>query len=73
MLDLVSPPSEQALRDLIALFERYRIPRASQLAQFLCDPNRHWFAEPQTFWHKRVFGEATRNVYLIALANRWPF
>ena len=62
VLDVASEPAEQSLRDLIALFERYRIPRASQLAQFLSDSNRHWFADPQNFWHKKVFGEAMRHV-----------
>src|SRR6266702_1676619 len=60
VLEIASKPTEQSLRDLIALFERYRIPRASQLAQFLSDSNRHWFADPQNFWHKKVFGEAMR-------------
>ena len=62
VLDLVSHPSEQALRDLIALFERYHIPRISQVAQFLSDSNRRWFADPQKFWDKKVFSEATPNV-----------
>ena len=62
VLDLVSHPSEQALRDLIALFERCHIPRISQLAQFLSDSNRRWFADPQKFWDKKVFSEATPNV-----------
>jgi len=62
VLDVAPEPTEQSLRDLIALFERYRITRASQLAQFLSDSNRHWFADPQKFWHKKVFGEATRHV-----------
>jgi hypothetical protein len=62
LLDLGSQPTDQSLRDLIALFERYRIPRASQLAQFLSDSNKHWFADPQKFWHKKVFDEPTRHV-----------
>ena len=62
VLDVALEPTEQSLRDLIALFQRYHITRASQLAQFLSDSNRHWFADPQKFWHKNVFGKATRHV-----------
>src|SRR5205807_6060853 len=62
MLDLASEPSEQALRDLIALFERYHITDADQLAQFLSDSNRSWFADPQKFWYKSIFDEATRHI-----------
>jgi hypothetical protein len=51
--------SHESLRDLVALFERYRIPQMSQLAQFLSSSNRSWFADPKKFWHKKVFTEAT--------------
>jgi hypothetical protein len=62
VLDLASKPSDQALRDLIALFERYRISDVAQLAQFLSDSNKSWFADPQTFWYKNIFGDATRHI-----------
>jgi hypothetical protein len=62
VLDLASEPSEQALRDLIALFERYRIIRAAQLVQFLSDSNKSWFADPQKFWYKNIFDDATRHI-----------
>ena len=54
--------SHASLRDLLALFERYRIPRMSQLAQFLSSSNRSWFADPKKFWHKKVFTDATRRI-----------
>jgi hypothetical protein len=46
--------SQDSLRELIAVFLRYRI-RMAQLAQFLSDSNRHWFADPEKTYHKRVF------------------
>jgi hypothetical protein len=47
--------SQASLRDLLALFSRYGIPM-EQLAQFENSTNREWFAAPQMYWHKRVFG-----------------
>jgi hypothetical protein len=46
--------SDTALREIIALFQRYRISMR-QLAQFLSETNSRWFADPQKSWHKRVF------------------
>ena len=57
LLHVVSKPSQQSLRDLIALFERYRISGMSQLAAFLNDSNRAWFTDPKSFWYRKVFGE----------------
>ena len=62
VLHIASRISQESLRDLIALFERYRISRMSQLAQFLSPSNRTWFADPKKFWHKKVFSDATRNI-----------
>ena len=62
MLHVTSRISHESLRDLIALFERYRIRRMSQLAQFLSSSNRSWFADPKSFWHKNVFTDATRRI-----------
>jgi hypothetical protein len=62
VLHIASRISQESLRDLIALFERYRIPRMSQLAQFLSPSNRSWFADPKGFWHKKVFTDATRHI-----------
>jgi hypothetical protein len=52
--------SQASLRDLLALFSRYRIPMA-QLARFRTARNAHWFAAPEMYWHARVFGEAARS------------
>ena len=46
--------SEMALRDLIALFWRYRIP-IQQLSQFQNSVNESWFTSPTNYWHKKVF------------------
>ncbi len=47
--------SNESLRELIALFERYRIPMG-QLAQFKTSRNESWFADPRAFWYRPVFG-----------------
>ncbi len=47
---------EYSLRDLLALFHRYKIDM-KQLRVFLNDENKGWFYEnKKTYWHKRVFG-----------------
>jgi hypothetical protein len=62
VLHVASRVSHASLRDLLALFERYRISQMSQLAQFLSSSNKRWFADPKTFWHKKVFTDATRRI-----------
>jgi hypothetical protein len=62
VLHVASRVSHASLRDLLALFERYRISQMSQLAQFLSPSNRSWFADPKKFWHKKVFTDATRRI-----------
>nr|WP_199047695.1 hypothetical protein [Dyella sp. ASV24] len=47
--------SEVDLRNLLALFSRYRLPM-QQLAQFETGTNKHWFKAPSTFWYLEVFG-----------------
>jgi hypothetical protein len=47
--------SQTDLRDLVALFWRYKISMR-QLARFKTSTNAKWFASPQMYWHKRVFG-----------------
>ena len=46
---------EEALRELIALHWRYRLPMR-HLAAFLSPTNEHWFAAPGMYWRKAVFG-----------------
>lgn len=47
--------SDIALRELIALHLRYRLPMR-HLAQFETDRNRAWFRQSGTPWFKAVFG-----------------
>jgi hypothetical protein len=58
LLHVSSRPSQESLRDLIALFRRYRISGMSQLASFLTTANRRWFADRQKVWHREVFGRS---------------
>lgn len=45
------------LRNLLALFNRYKIRNMKQLSIFLNDENRKWFFEnKKAYWYKRVFG-----------------
>jgi len=53
--------SQDSLRELIAVFLRYRIPMR-QLAQFLSESNCHWFADPRKIYHKRVFSGTHRKI-----------
>ena len=47
--------SEASLRELIALHHRYRVSMR-QLAQFRNVTNEAWFASPEAYWFKPVFG-----------------
>jgi hypothetical protein len=47
--------SDKSLRDLIALFYRYKIDMI-QLQQFMNSRNEKWFLDKKSFWHKKVFG-----------------
>lgn len=46
--------SEADLRELLALFHRYRIAMA-QLAQFENAANSGWLRDPRAFWFRAVF------------------
>ena len=46
--------SDKSLRELLALFHRYRVSMA-QLSQFRNARNELWFASPIAYWHKSVF------------------
>src|SRR6266699_130725 len=46
--------SDRALRELIALHARYRLPMHS-LAQFETRQNSSWFRSKETHWHRKVF------------------
>ncbi|MCP9494566.1 MAG: hypothetical protein MSG64_08935 [Pyrinomonadaceae bacterium MAG19_C2-C3] len=47
--------ADTSLRELLALFRRYRISMP-QLAQFRNANNEAWFASPEKYWFKSVFG-----------------
>lgn len=48
-------PNDDDLRELIALFHRYKVDMR-QLAAFETPENSTWFRKPGTFWHRAVFG-----------------
>lgn len=49
--------ADDDLRELLALFHRYKIKNMSQLRVFLNETNRSWFYEnKKSYWHKKVFG-----------------
>ena len=49
--------SDKALRELIGLHTRYRLPMRS-LAQFETDRNREWFRSKGMFWYDQIFGRS---------------
>lgn len=55
LLHVAARPSELALRDLLALFHRYRIRGMSQFAVFVTSANTAWLTDPSAYWHRRVF------------------
>lgn len=49
---------DEDLRELLALFYRYKIDM-KQLKAFLNDDNKEWFyGRPKGFWHRKVFGKS---------------
>lgn len=57
-LDLISDRLEDLeLRDIIALFRRYKVDMA-QLKRFLTEDNKRWFFDnKRAYWYKKVFGK----------------
>ncbi len=51
--------SDRSLRDLIAMFYRYKIDM-TQLQQFLNPSNAHWFNDKKLWFHKLVFSRSSR-------------
>jgi hypothetical protein len=52
---LSRPPTDDELRELVALFHRYQVDMR-QLAGFLTDANQHWFRDQDAYWFRQVFG-----------------
>jgi hypothetical protein len=46
--------SEQNLRDLLAIHNRYGLPMKS-MAQFETPQNTSWFRSPEKYWYAKVF------------------
>lgn len=46
--------TDDALRELLALFFRYRI-EMTQLSIFETKSNRSWFAKPGSYWYRKTF------------------
>ena len=53
--------SDTCLRELTALFYRYKIDM-QQLAQFVNEKNREWYTGKQKYWHNRVFGKPRKAI-----------
>ena len=47
--------SNKCLRELISIFQRYRIPMR-QLAKFENETNRAWLRNRNGFWYREMFG-----------------
>ncbi len=56
-IPIVSEPTDDELREIIALFYRYRID-LRQLATFETPANQNWFKTPEAYWREGVFGAA---------------
>ena len=55
-ISLKRAPSDSQLRELIALFQRYRM-NMKCLAALKTTRNVVWFDDKKMFWHARVFGQ----------------
>lgn len=53
--------SDESLRELIALFNRYGVPMG-QLKVFLNKGNESWFKDPIKYWHAKVFASASNSI-----------
>lgn len=53
-----SKVDEAGLRELLALFRRYRVDM-KQLAVFDKPEFSHWLRDERAYWHKSVFGSST--------------
>jgi hypothetical protein len=54
-IKLKRQPGDSDLRELIALFSRYRM-NMRRLAVYRTARNAHWFDDPKMYWHAKVFG-----------------
>lgn len=50
-------PTDNQLRDLLALFSRYRMDM-TPLAALRTAKNQSWFSDPSGYWFEAVFGRS---------------
>jgi hypothetical protein len=62
---------DRSLRELLALFRRYKISMR-QLAQFRSSKNQSWFAAADKFWFKAVFAGPTSRSTRSRATSRAP-
>lgn len=55
IVQLKRSPTDNQLRDLLALFFRYQMDM-TPLAALKTAKNESWFADPGTYWFDKVFG-----------------
>ena len=48
--------SDRLLKEVIALFHRYKVPM-SQLRAYETAKNKAWLNDPQKYWHQSVYGK----------------
>lgn len=54
---LKRPPTDSQLRDLLALFFRYRMDM-TPLAALRTDKNQSWFSDCGSYWFEAVYGRS---------------
>jgi hypothetical protein len=55
--------NDKDLRELIALFYRYKIKNMKQLAIFLNSTNKKWFYDNcKSYWHGKIFGVSSNTM-----------
>ena len=57
-LNVTSRPSQKDLRDLLGLFQRYKMDMRV-LAPLRAATTALWFTNPKQPWHKQVFGRGS--------------
>jgi hypothetical protein len=59
-IELKRTPSNADLRELVGLLHRYRM-NMKPLAKLKTPRNENWFADPDAYWHAKVFGKSRRS------------
>ena len=53
--------SDEDLREMIALFDRYLVDKA-ELAKLRTQQNESWFRDPEAWWFNDVFGRESNAI-----------